>query len=78
MPEEIKQEEEPSLIDRAEAASKDIKSMLEENKQVLAKMEKIRAEELLKGKAAAGAVTEPPKEESAADYARRILGGNRK
>jgi len=78
MPEEIKQEEEPSLIDRAEAASKDIKSMLEENKQVLAKMEKIRAEELLKGRSAAGIPPTPPPEESAADYARRILGGNRK
>jgi len=73
MPEQVS---EPSLIERAEQANKKMTELLERQQEQINKLERLRADELLRGKSEAGSNVEK-KEETAAEYATRILA-NRK
>jgi len=67
-------QKEESMLDKAERLNTELKKTFEENKAVLERIERVKAEELLKGKAEAGSVPEQPKPETPQEYARRILG----
>lgn len=76
MAEESKIEESvEDMLSQAKGASSELKGLLEENKKVLERIERLKAEEMLKGRSEAGVFPDKPKEESNLEYARRILTG---
>ena len=63
-----------NMIDRAEAAAKALQAANEESKLILARAEKLRAQEILGGTTDAGQVP-AEKVETPKEYAYRILSG---
>jgi hypothetical protein len=76
--EEAKTVYEPSeattLLEETKRATEELKRVIAENKETLSRMEKFRAEEILKGRSEAGLVV-AKKEETAEQYARRVMMG---
>jgi len=66
-----------SLLEQTKEATKVLQDTMEENRKLLDKMERFRAEEILKGRSEAGVVIRET-EETAAEYAKRILSGRSK
>jgi hypothetical protein len=78
MSEEIKQEVKPevkevNLVDEAKATAAELKVLIEENKKTLNEIQRLRAEEIIKGKAEAGQIVQPVVE-TPQEYAKRIMG----
>lgn len=75
-------EEAISPLDRAEAANKEKEKLLEREEKIIERKEKLAereeriiAEELVGGRAEAGGETKP-KEESPADYAKKVMAND--
>ena len=60
---------------KAEKITADLKAENDRKEALIAREEKLKAKEMLGGKAAAGEIQEKPKEESPKDYAARIMRG---
>lgn len=80
MSEEIKEnkEEQLSPIEAAKLAAATLKAENDRREELLRKEEALHAEKLLSGHAEAGIIAEPPKEETPAEYAKRICSGDLK
>lgn len=65
-----------SLVERANSAAERLEAATKKNEELLKKMEAIETRRVLSGKTEAG-ITEIKKEETAAEYAARILRGGK-
>ena len=65
-----------TLLEETKRATEELKKVIADNKSTLEKMERFRAEEILKGRSEAGIVV-AKKEETAAQYATRIMRGGK-
>jgi|TARA_R100000501_G_C2630136_1_gene125235 hypothetical protein len=73
---ETKEEEKiPTSIERAEALAERLEAANEKNAEILKEQQDIRAEQILSGRSEAG--TSPPqeKEETAKEYANKVMSG---
>ena len=64
------------MLSQAKSVNEELKKNLAENKQVLERIERIKADELLRGTSNAGSKPVVV-EESAQDYAKRIMRGGK-
>jgi len=67
--------EEPTLLEETQAAIKELKAANAIKKELLEREEKLKAQEMLGGKSAAGEPTPEPKEETPAEYVKRVMRG---
>jgi hypothetical protein len=73
MVEEEKQE--PSIVDKAYAAAERLEKANKQQEELLKRMEAIESRKILGGQSAAGVTAVPPKEETPAEYAKRMVRG---
>ena len=66
-----------SILERSKAQARELRELNEANTKLLEKMERFRAEEILRGKSEAGIIIAKA-EETAAEYATRIMKGRLK
>lgn len=69
--------EEKTLLEKAEAAAERIEKATAAMAEMLERQEKIRADELLGGRSSAGQPAPEPKEETAKEYAERVMRGGK-
>jgi hypothetical protein len=76
--EEIKPEVKPAetspLLEEAKATAAELRKLIDENKAVKAELERIKANEILKGRAEAGQTVPEQRPETPQEYAKRIIG----
>lgn len=65
----------PSLLEQAKALKDEIKAENDRREELLAREENLKAKELIAGKTDAGMQPEVPKEETPADYVKKVLSG---
>lgn len=75
--EEIKQEEKPkvSVLEETKAAIQELKKEREEFTKIKEELDTLRSDQLLSGTAGIRQEPQPPKEETALEYSRRVMSG---
>ena len=74
-PEEKKEEKPQSAIERAEALDKSLKEQNDRMESNIAKLEGLKATEMLSGSANAGQAPEEKKEQTAEEYTQAVMAG---
>ena len=69
------EEQKKTFLDEARAERERIEKAVAENKELIAKMEQLKEEQVMWGKTDAGKPQEKPKEETPKEYADRISKG---
>jgi len=70
-----KQEEKPSFLEELRVEKASLEKVRDENKQLVERMERIKAEQIMQGTADTGQTPVKPKEETDEEYAKRFMSG---
>tara|TARA_Y100000310_G_scaffold340842_1_gene437994 strand:+ start:737 stop:994 length:258 start_codon:yes stop_codon:yes gene_type:complete len=73
--EEVKEEKSPSLISQAEEAAAKLKEQNDRQEELLNRQEELMSKQALGGQSEAGKII-TPQEETAQDYAKKVMSGD--
>ena len=69
-------DKELNIVDRAEAANKELKENLAKQEELITRQERLNADEKLKGTAEAGSAPPEKKEDTDEDYANKVMAND--
>lgn len=73
----VEEQKEPDMVEKAAMTAERIEKANAQQAELIKKMEAIEARRILGGQTEAGATQEKPHEETAIEYAKRILRGGK-